>query len=124
MTGKSFLSISILVALVYLASYACAATTTTATGSGQWGTRTPTGKGQQQPKEGGPPGGRTRRWIDLTARAITHLVETNIPRQARTNIKDLVDLSGFGLDSTEMFKQLMVKVLEWMAWVITELVHL
>jgi len=115
--------ISAIVALVYLASYACAATTNTRSGPFMAKNHLVSGGGGA--KEGGQPpaGGRTKRWIDLTARAITHLVESSIPRQARTNIKELVGSEVLGLDSTEMFKQLMVKVLEWMAWVITELVH-
>ena len=47
-----------------------------------------------------PPNGRTKRWIDFTATALTHFVDAAVPRQSRAN------WGAIGLDNTEVFKVL------------------
>ena len=92
---KAFVSLALVVALVYLTSGATAAT---------YG-YPPKGPARYNPNNAlgvGPKKqvGRTPRWIDFTATAITHFVDAAVPRQARAN------WTALGLDNTEVLKVL------------------
>ena len=89
---KAYLSMALIVALVYLTSGATAATYTNYPGM-----RAPSGHPNTLPS-GKTDVGRTKRWIDFTATALTHFVDAAVPRQARAN------WSALGLDNTEVFK--------------------
>ena len=104
---KAYMSLALVVALVYLTSSATAATYKYNPAMRSTHPNTlPSGKTGE--------GQRNKRWIDFTATAITHFVDAALPRQARAN------WTALGLDNTEVFKvRFIMGGNTWKSWLLT-----